>query len=146
MVSNADIVFVFDIHAGIFVIVLKVSAILLQIFYTFKSVNVCDGLFEIFYLDIVICETNDSLRMGAMAIIWKIIRKIFYLVSALSSCEVGLVIDTNVCKSYQFIYMSLPVLFYTQWILTHWGHDEMGDISQETFSNAFPEWKYMNFD
>ena len=30
--------------------------------------------------------------------------------------------------------------------LTHWGLDKMDAISQTTLSNAFPEWKYLNFN
>ena len=34
----------------------------------------------------------------------------------------------------------------TQHILTDWGQDKMDAISQTTFTNAFSEWKYLNFD
>ena len=32
------------------------------------------------------------------------------------------------------------------WSSTHWGWDKMANISQTTFSNAFFEWKCVNFD
>ena len=30
--------------------------------------------------------------------------------------------------------------------LTHYGRDKMAAISQTIFSNAFIDWKYLNFD
>ena len=31
-------------------------------------------------------------------------------------------------------------------VLTHWGRDKMATIFQTTFSNAFLEWKFINFE
>ena len=89
------------------------------------------------------CITNRSIMFGLYSVTGMI--RSYWLCFHWFDCQQAVsLISHQVCTE-TFSSMVSPVVVIAIYMLTHWGWDEMDDISQTTFSNAFSWTKMYKF-